>query len=153
MTTRSALEILHDPQLNKGTAFSLEERDRYGLEGLLPPVVETLEQRVGRAAAQCESCANDLARYVFLSQLQDTDETLFYALLVSDPNKYMPLVYTPTVGEACEEFGHIFRHSKGMFLSHSLKGRLKETLQNWPKKVTFSKISKIFIFFNFLLKI
>ncbi|MAI78312.1 MAG: NAD-dependent malic enzyme [Deltaproteobacteria bacterium] len=134
MTTRSALEILHDPQLNKGTAFSLEERDRYGLEGLLPPVVETLEQRVGRAAAQCESCANDLARYVFLSQLQDTDETLFYALLVSDPNKYMPLVYTPTVGEACEEFGHIFRHSKGMFLSHSLKGRLKETLQNWPKK-------------------
>ena len=95
MATRSAFEILHNPDLNKGTAFTIEERDRHGLEGLLPPVVETLEQRINRAAAQCDACANDLARYIYLSQLQDTDRTLFYALIVSDPNKYMPLVYTP----------------------------------------------------------
>jgi len=134
MSDRRAFEVLHNPELNKGTAFTLEERDRLGLEGLLPPAVETLELRIQRAAAQCDSCDNDLARYVFLSQLQDTDATLFYALLVSDPNKYMPLVYTPTVGEACEEFGHIFRHSKGMFLNAQLKGRLQEVLGNWPER-------------------
>lgn len=134
MATRSAFEILHNPDLNKGTAFTIEERDRHGLEGLLPPVVETLEQRIDRAAAQCDACANDLARYIYLSQLQDTDRTLFYALIVSDPNKYMPLVYTPTVGDACEEFGHIFRNSKGIFISHKLKGRIAEVLRNWPTK-------------------
>ena len=134
MATPRAFEILHNPDLNKGTAFSIEERDRYGLEGLLPPVVETLEERVLRSASQCDACANDLARYIYLSQLQDTDTTLFYALIVSDPNKYMPLVYTPTVGDACEEFGHIFRHSKGIFISHKLKGRMAEVLRNWPEK-------------------
>ena len=134
MATRNAFEILHDPEVNKGSAFTIEERDRLGLEGLLVPTVETMETRIQRAAAQCESCDNDLARYIFLSQLQDTDSTLFYALLVSDPNKYMPLVYTPTVGEACEEFGHIFRHAKGMYLSTNLKGRFSEVLRNWPEK-------------------
>lgn len=134
MATRNAFDILHDPEVNKGTAFTIEERDRLGLEGLLAPTVESMEMRIERAAAQCASCDNDLARYIFLSQLQDTDATLFYALLVSDPNKYMPLVYTPTVGEACEEFGHIFRHAKGMYLSTQLKGRLPEVLQNWPEK-------------------
>lgn len=134
MAHRHAFDILHNPEMNKGTAFSIEERDRLGLEGLLAPAVETMETRIQRAAAQCESCDNDLARYVFLSQLQDTDVTLFYALLVSDPNKYMPLVYTPTVGQACEEFGHISRHAKGMYLSTKLKGRLAEVLRNWPEK-------------------
>ena len=134
MSDRRAFEVLHDPELNKGTAFTLEERDRLGIEGLVPPAVETLELRIQRAAVQCDSCDNDLARYVFLSQLQDTDATLFYALLVSDPNKYMPLVYTPTVGDACEEFGHIFRHSKGMFLNAGFKGRLEEILRNWPEE-------------------
>ena len=77
MSVRRAFEVLHNPELNKGTAFTLDERDRLGLEGLLPPAVETLELRIRRAAAQCDSCDNDLARYVFLSQLQDTDATLF----------------------------------------------------------------------------
>ena len=134
MATPRAFEILHNADLNKGTAFSIEERDRYGLEGLVPPVVETLEERIQRAAAQCDACANDLARYIYLSQLQDSDRTLFYALIVSDPNKYMPLVYTPTVGDACEEFGHIFRNSKGIFVSHKFKGRIAEILRNWPTK-------------------
>lgn len=134
MASRNPFDIIHNPDLNKGTAFSIEERDRFGLEGLIPPVVETLEQRIQRAAAQCDSCANDLARYIYLSQLQDTDRTLFYALIVSDPNKYMPLVYTPTVGDACEEFGHIFRHSKGIFISQPLKGRIAEVLRNWPTR-------------------
>jgi malate dehydrogenase (oxaloacetate-decarboxylating)(NADP+) len=133
MSSNRGFEVLHDPTRNKGTAFSLEERDRLGIEGLLPPVVETLDLQVQRAAAQCDACASDLARYIFLSQLQDTDEVLFYALLVADPNKYMPLVYTPTVGDACEEFGHIFRHAMGMFLPSTLRGRLAETLRNWPE--------------------
>ncbi|MEE3326284.1 MAG: NAD-dependent malic enzyme [Myxococcota bacterium] len=134
MADRNAFEILHNPDLNKGTAFTIEERERHGLEGMVPTVVETMEQRIDRAAAQCDSCANDLARYIYLSQLQDTDRTLFYALIVSDPNKYMPLVYTPTVGDACEEFGHIFRHSKGIFMTYKFKGRVAEILRNWPTK-------------------
>ena len=134
MSKQDPFRILHNPEVNKDTAFSIEERDRLGLEGLLPYAVETLEQRIARASAQCDACADDLARYVFLSQLQDTDETLYYALIVSDPNKYMPLVYTPTVGQACEEFGHIFRHAKGMFLPLTLKGRIAEVLRNWPEK-------------------
>ena len=133
MSQQGAFRILHNPEQNKGTAFTLEERDRLGLEGLLPPIVETLEQRIQRAAAQCDACSDDLSRYIFLSQLQDTDATLFYSLIVSDPNKYMPLVYTPTVGEACEQFGHIFRHAKGMFLPLTLKGRIAEVLRNWPE--------------------
>ena len=134
MSVRRAFEVLHNPEFNRGTAFTVEERDRLGLEGLLPPAVETLELRIQRVAAQCDSCDNDLDRYVFLSQLQDTDATLFYALLVSDPNKYMPLVYTPTVGEACEKFDNIFRHTKGMYLNAEFKGRLEEVLGNWPER-------------------
>ena len=134
MSNQGAFRILHNPELNKGTAFTIEERDRLGLEGLLPPIVETLEQRIERAASQCDACSDDLSRYIFLSQLQDTDQTLFYSLIVSDPNKYMPLVYTPTVGDACEQFGHIFRHAKGMFLALTLKGRVAEVLRNWPER-------------------
>lgn len=128
------LSLLRDPARNKGTAFTPEERDALHLTGLLPAAVETLEQRVHRVHSQIEACATDLGRYILLAQLLDTDETLFYAVLSAKPDRYLPLIYTPTVGEACEQFGHILRRQRGMFLPLTLKGRLKEVLGNWPNR-------------------
>ena len=99
MNNEQAFHLLRNPLLNKGSGFTSEERSKQGLEGLLPSSVESLETRVGRAAAQCDACPDDLARYVFLAHLQDVDETLYFALLVSAPDKYMPLVSTPPVSQ------------------------------------------------------
>lgn len=126
--------LLRDPARNRGTAFTQEQRDTLHLTGLLPPAVETLEQRAARIHWQIDACATDLGRYILLSQLLDTDETLFYEVLSSSPDKYLPLIYTPTVGTACEEFGHILRRQRGMFLPITLKGRLEEVLGNWPQR-------------------
>src|SRR5579859_2405888 len=100
--------LLRDPRLNRGTAFTLEERQAYGIEGFLPPGVSTLELQVARVRAQLANLDNDLQKYLLLSDLQSRNETLFYAVLMSDPAHLMPLVYTPTVGEACQKFDHIF---------------------------------------------
>ena len=126
--------LLRDPAQNRGTAFTEAQREQFHLTGLLPPVVETLEQRIARASWQIDACATDLSRYVLLSQLLETDETLFYALLASSPDRFLPLIYTPTVGAACEEFGHLLRRNRGMFLPITLKGRLNEVLGNWPNR-------------------
>ena len=125
--------LLHDPHFNKGTAFSPDERRRYGLEGLLPPASINLDVQVARVHAELEAQDNDLQKYLFLSDLQARNETLFYAILMSDPATYMPLVYTPTVGEACQKFDHTFRATRGMYLSIDMKGRLHEVLGNWPQ--------------------
>ncbi len=124
---------LHDPHLNKGTAYSDEERRRYGLEGLLPPRTITLDVQIARIHAELEAQDNDLQRYLFLSDLQARNETLFYAILMSDPARFMPLVYTPTVGEACQKFDHTFRATRGMYLPITAKGRIHEILGNWPQ--------------------
>ena len=131
MNNEQAFHLLRNPLKNKGSAFSEKERAKNGLEGLLPAAVETLDQRVARAAAQCDACPDDLARYVFLAHLQDVDETLYFALLVSKPDKYMPLVYTPTVGDACLQFDRIFRSTRGLYLPITCKGRLEELIKNW----------------------
>src|SRR5271166_5107696 len=125
--------LLHNPRLNKGTAFTETERRAYGLEGLLPPAVTTIELQVARRHAEIANLENDLQKYLVLSGLQARNETLFYAVLMSDPATYMPLVYTPTVGEACQKFAHIFREARGMYLPISARGRLKELLSNWPE--------------------
>ena len=125
--------LLHDPHFNKGTAFSGDERRQYGLEGLLPPAVISLDVQVARVHAELQAQDNDLQKYLFLSDLQARNETLFYAILMSDPATYMPLVYTPTVGEACQKFDHTFRATRGMYLSITMKGRLHEVLGNWPQ--------------------
>ena len=125
--------LLHDPHFNKGTAFAPEERRRLGLEGLLPPAVITLDVQVARVHAELEAQDNDLQKYLFLSDLQARNETLFYAVLMSDPATFMPLVYTPTVGEACQKFDHTFRATRGMYLPISAKGRIHEILGNWPQ--------------------
>jgi len=124
--------LLRDPRRNKGTAFTAAERAALGLEGLLPPAVSTLALQASRRHAEIVALDHDLLKYLVLSDLQGRNETLFYAVLMSDPATYMPLVYTPTVGEASQKFGHIFRQARGMYLPISARGRLKELLRNWP---------------------
>lgn len=128
------MEILHDPRFNKGSAFSADERRRFGLEGFLPPASDVLEIQVGRVHSQLSFLETDLQKYLFLADLQSRNETLFYAVIMSDPAAFMPLVYTPAVGEACQKFDHFFRASRGMYLPVSARGRLKEILSNWPEK-------------------
>lgn len=127
-------ELLRSPRFNKGTAFTEAERRAFGLEGLLPPAVTNIELQVSRRHAEIAALDNDLLKYLVLSDLQARNETLYYATLMSDPATYMPLVYTPTVGEACQKFGHIFRQPRGMYLPITARGRVKELLSNWPEK-------------------
>jgi len=126
--------ILHNPRLNKGTAFTEAERRRLGLEGLLPAATATIELQVARCHAEIAALDDDLQKYLVLSDLQARNETLYYAVLMSDPATYMPIVYTPTVGEACQKFGHIFRQARGIYLPISARGRVKELLSNWPEQ-------------------
>jgi malate dehydrogenase (oxaloacetate-decarboxylating)(NADP+) len=134
MHNRSAFELLHDPFLNKGTAFTPEERAQHHLEGLLPPTVETLDEQVARVLNQLDRWDNDLERYMHLRSVQELNRTLFYKVLTSDPERFLPLVYTPTVGEACEQFGHILARPHGLYLPVTAKGRVKELLGHWRNK-------------------
>ena len=130
ITARSSYELLMDPLLNKSTAFTQDERDAFGLNGLLPPNVGTLNGQVRRRMRALQEFATDLERYAFLRELQDTNETLFYALLESDLEGMMPLVYTPTVGLGCEHFSRVFRKPRGLFLSPPYADRLDQILSN-----------------------
>src|SRR2546428_9272693 len=126
--------LRHDPRRNKSTAFSEGEREALGLVGLLPEGIDDLDTQLRRALAQLDGKTTDLERYIYLSQLQDTDETLFYRVLMSDPARFLPIVYTPTVGEACQKFGHIIRRPRGLYLSIRRRGRVREILGNWPER-------------------
>jgi malate dehydrogenase (oxaloacetate-decarboxylating)(NADP+) len=127
-------DLLHNPRLNKGTAFTEAQRRAYGLEGLLPPAVTTMELQIARRHAEIANLDDDLLKYLVLSDLQARNETLFYAVVMSDPATYLPLVYTPTVGEACQKFAHIFREARGLYLPISAHGRVPEILGNWPQR-------------------
>ncbi|MDF2604149.1 NAD-dependent malic enzyme [Sphingomonas sp.] len=127
-------EILDNPVLNKGTAFTEQERQEYGLEGLLPPSVETLDTQVERALGHLDAKPDDLERYVYLIGLADRNETLFYKVLMSDPVRFVPIVYDPTVADACLSFGHIFRRARGIYLTRDMKNRFADVLRNWPAK-------------------
>jgi len=133
-THPTGYDLLRNPRLNKGTAFTEAQRRTWGLEGLLPPAVTTLALQVARRHAEIAALQDDLQKYLVLSDLQTRNETLYYAVLMSDPATYMPIVYTPTVGEACQKFGHIFRAPRGMYLPISSRGRLKQLLSNWPER-------------------
>jgi len=130
----SRMNYLHDPALNKGTAFTEEERDELGLWGLLPPGINTMEEQVLRVMGNYNRKTSDLEKYIFLVALQDRNQTLFYRVLTDHLEEMMPIIYTPTVGLACQEFVHIFRRPKGIFVSDKNKGRFSEILQNWPNK-------------------
>jgi malate dehydrogenase (oxaloacetate-decarboxylating)(NADP+) len=125
-------DLLHNPHLNRGSAFPLADRRALRIEGLLPPVASSLELQIARVHAQLARLDNDLQKYLFLTDLQSRNEVLFFAVLMSDPASFMPLVYTPTVGEACQKFDHIFRATRGVYLPITAKGRLRELLANWP---------------------
>jgi malate dehydrogenase (oxaloacetate-decarboxylating)(NADP+) len=127
------VELLRNPHENKFTAFTSSERETLGLVGLLPENVETEDAQIQRVLRQIDLKTSDLEKYIFLSSLQDTNETLFYRVLMSDPARFIPLVYTPTVGEACENFGHILRRPRGLYLSINRKDQLKEILRNWTQ--------------------
>jgi malate dehydrogenase (oxaloacetate-decarboxylating)(NADP+) len=134
MTTKRGADLLRDPRWNKSTAFTEAEREALGLVGLLPDGVDTLDLQLRRALVQLEEKKTDLERYIYLSHLQNLSETLFYALLMSDPERFLPIVYTPTVGDACLRFGHILRHTRGLYVSLRRRGRVREVLRNWPEK-------------------
>ncbi len=133
-TIPKGVSLLRDPRLNKSTAFSEAERQALGLVGLVPEGIDDEEAQIQRTLFQLGQKPTDLEKYIYLSQLQDTDETLFYRILMSDPAHYLPLVYTPTVGEACLQFGHIIRRPKGLYLSIKRKGHVRDILRNWPQR-------------------
>ena len=120
--------------LNKGTAFSDAERDALGLRGLLPARIFPLEQQVKRALRNLRAKNNDLNKYIFLSALQNRNETLFYRVVLDHLEEMMPIVYTPTVGQACLEYGAIFRRPRGLWISIQDRGRVAEVLANWPSQ-------------------
>ena len=127
------LALLDDPINNKGTAFTVKERAELGLEGLLPPSVESLDRQVERVLHHLDAKPTDLERYVYLTGLVDRNETLFYRTVMADPARFLPLLYDPTVAEACLAFGHIFRRARGMYITREMKGRMAEVLRNWPQ--------------------
>jgi malate dehydrogenase (oxaloacetate-decarboxylating)(NADP+) len=127
------LALLDDPISNKGTAFTVKERAEFGLEGLLPASVESLDRQVERVMHHLDAKPTDLERYIYLTGLVDRNETLFYRTVMSDPARFLPILYDPTVAEACLTFGHIFRRARGMYITREMKGRIAEVLRNWPQ--------------------
>ena len=122
--------LLNHPRYNKGTAFSEEERDAFDLHGLLPPHVGTLEEQIHRRTRAIDAYETEFEKYGFMRDLQDINETLFYALILSDVKKYMPIVYTPTVGEGCQRFSEIWRKPRGLFLSFPNQSRIERILSH-----------------------
>jgi malate dehydrogenase (oxaloacetate-decarboxylating)(NADP+) len=128
----TGIALLRDPSLNKGSAFTLEEREALGLTGLLPPRVLTMDEQVQRVLENLRKQSTDIERYVYLIALQDRNKTLFYRVLLDNIEELMPIVYTPTVGHACLQFGHIFRRPRGIYITANDQGRVAELLGNWP---------------------
>jgi malate dehydrogenase (oxaloacetate-decarboxylating)(NADP+) len=128
------LQLLHDPVLNKGSAFTVAERDALGLRGLLPPHVQTQAEQVERVLGNLARKPTDLERYISLMALAGRNQTLFYRILVDYIEQMMPIIYTPTVGEACQQYGKIFRRPGGLYISAEDRGRVAEVLHNWPER-------------------
>lgn len=126
--------VLQDPRLNKSTAFTEAEKQALSLIGLVPDVTETEGMQLQRVNLQLAQKPTDLERYIYLMNLLDHNETLFYRTLMSDPARFLPIVYDPTIGEACLKFGHIYRQARGMYLSITRRGKVKDVLRNWPQQ-------------------
>jgi len=127
-------DILNNARLNKGTAFNEQERESLGLIGLLPDGVTTPEHQLMRVKRQLQRCTTDLDKYVYLNELAEINERLFYRLLRQEPADLMPIVYTPTVGEACQKFGHILRRPRGLYVGLNRRGHIRRVLENWPEE-------------------
>ena len=126
--------VLRDPLLNKGTAFTQKERDRLGLRGLLPPHVHTQEVQAQRYLAHLRDLQNPLEKFIDLNALHDRNEALFFRVVSENPDEIMPLIYTPTVGLACQKFGNIFQRPRGLFISADDRGKIATVLRNWPNR-------------------
>lgn len=131
---QSGVDLLHNPERNKGTAFTEEERDALGLRGLLPPRVFSQEEQVNRVLGNVRRKATDFEKYLYMTDLQERNEALFFRVVMDHIEEMMPILYTPTVGQACLEYGNIFRRSRGLFISMKEKGRIREVLRNWPHR-------------------
>ena len=126
------MALLRDPSLNKGSAFTLRERDMLGLYGLLPPHVSSQEEQVERVLENFRRIESPLERYIMLQSLQDRNEALFYRVIIENPDEMMPVIYTPTVGLACQQYGHIYRSPRGLYISAEDRGKVATVLRNWP---------------------
>jgi len=133
-TPKHGEEILHDPRLNKGSAFTQEEKEKLGLLGLVPPRSFTQEEQIQRVMGNFMMQKSDLEKYIHLTSLQDRNETLFYRIVMDHLDEMMPIIYTPTVGEACLKYGAIFRRPRGLFISINDKGKIRQILNNWSEK-------------------
>src|SRR6516162_8749897 len=127
-------DILHDPRCNKGTAFTEAERDALKIRGLLPPRVFTQKEQQARVLGNFRRKHSDLEKYIFMVALQDRNERLYYRTVMDHLAEMLPIIYTPTVGEACRLFGHIFRRPRGLYVSSADRGQVRKLLQNWPEK-------------------
>jgi malate dehydrogenase (oxaloacetate-decarboxylating)(NADP+) len=134
INSKRGIELLHDPALNKSTTFSEAEKQALGLVGLVPEVTEDEDLQLRRVNLQLAQKPTDLERYIYLMNLLDHNETLFYRTVMSDPARFLPIVYDPTIGEACLKFGHIYRQPRGMYLSITRRGKVRDVLKNWPQK-------------------
>lgn len=130
----TGIDLLHNPTLNKGTAFTEQERDALGLRGLLPPRVHSHEEQIARVLGNVRQKSSALEKYIFMIGLQERNETLFYRIVLDHLEEMMPIIYTPTVGRACQDYGHIFRRPQGVFISANDTGRISRLLANWPYK-------------------
>ena len=128
------MALLQDAKRNKGSAFTLEERRKYGLRGLLPAAVSTQEMQMTRALGNIRRKSYDIERYIFLRALQTRNERLYFQLIIKNIEELMPIIYTPAVGEACKEYSHIFRQPRGLFITHDDSGAISELLNNWPER-------------------
>jgi malate dehydrogenase (oxaloacetate-decarboxylating)(NADP+) len=133
-TSKRGVELLQDPSLNQSTAFTEAERQALGLVGLVPDVTEDEDLQRRRVMFQLSHKLTDLDRYIFLVNLLDHDETLFYRTVMSDPARFLPIIYDPTIGEVCLKFGHIYRQHRGMYVSIERRGKVRDILRNWPQK-------------------
>ena len=131
---QTGIDLLRNPAKTKSTAFTPEERERYKLLGLLPANAGSMESQLKRVLTNMRRKENDIEKYIFLSALQDRNERLFYRLVIDNICEIMPLIYTPTVGQACKEFANIFRSEKGFYVTAADRGRIREILDNWPHK-------------------
>ncbi|MCL7040921.1 hypothetical protein MKW94_016057, partial [Papaver nudicaule] len=134
LSIASGCTLLRDPHHNKGLAFSEKERDAHYLRGLLPPAVLTQEQQEKKVMQSLRKYEVPLQRYMAMMDLQERNERLFYKLLIDNVEELLPVVYTPTVGEACQKYGTIFRRPQGLYISLKEKGKILEVLKNWPEK-------------------
>ncbi|HSF22468.1 MAG TPA: NAD-dependent malic enzyme, partial [Burkholderiales bacterium] len=134
-------QLLRDPLFNKGSAFTERERDALGLRGLLPPHVLTQDEQAERILEHLRRQPDDLEKYVALSALHDRNESLFFRVVCDNIDEMQPLIYTPTVGLACQRFGHIYQRPRGLFIGANDRGRVAQVLKNWPHRAGIIVVS------------